>query len=141
MIGCLVAAPGLSQEEKLSPAEMRQEQKYARKEAEAWVKDEMEMRKKVIACLRKIKDERSAKKASKLLCKLLENNEGEQTAMGEVGVAVRPTGTAMEAEDKKREAAVNKQKQQLQAELSRIESLELVEPSWITAQSLVEKLP
>lgn len=120
---------------------MRQEQKMARQEAEMWVKDEISLRKKVISHLRKIKDERSAQKACVSICKLLKNDVGEQTAMGEVGVAQRPTGDAIEAEDKKREPIVSKQKKQIAAELKRIEALELSEPEWITAQTLVEQMP
>lgn len=137
----LVSVPGNGQEEKLSPAQQRQEQKYARHEAETWVKDEINLRKKVIAQLRKIKDERSAEKACKVLCDMLESGSGEQTALGEVGVMTRPTGEAMEAEDKKREALVAKQKKQIKAELKRIDALELATPEWITAQMLVEKMP
>ncbi len=141
MIGWLAISPGMSQEEKMSPSELRQEQKFARQEAEAWVKEEMATRKKVIACLRKIKDERSAKKAAAQLCKILDTHAGEQTAMGEVGEASRPTGAAIENEDKKRQPAVDKQKNQIKAELERIEKLQITDTSWVEAQSLVEKLP
>lgn len=143
LLSCVLLVFSLSfaQEERLSPAEMRQEQKMARQEAELWVKDEITLRKKVIAQLRKIKDERSAQKASASICKLLKNDVGAQTAMGEVGVAQRPTGDAIVAEDKKREPIVAKQKKQIAAELKRIEDLELSVPEWITAQTLVEKMP
>lgn len=141
MVMLVAMASVNGQEEKLSPAELRQEQKYAKKAAEAWVKDEIDLRKKVISQLRKIKDERSAEKASKVLNKLLASNAGEQTAMGEVGEMTRPVGDAMDAEDKKREPLVSKQKKQIESELKRIEVLELAVPEWITAQMLVEKMP
>lgn len=129
------------QDDKLKPSELRQEQKYARKAAESWVKDEIDTRKKVIAQLRKVKDERSAEKAAKVISKMLESSAGEQTALGEVGEMTRPTGEAMEAEDKKRESVVSKQKKQISAELKRIEALELESPEWQAAQMLVEKMP
>lgn len=138
----LAVAPCFGQdEEELSPSERRQEQKMARQTAEAWVKDEMALRKKVIAQLRKIKDERSAEKAAKVINKLLETSSGEQTALGEVGEATRPTGAAIEAEDKKREPLVSKQKKQIAAELQRISDLELDVPEWASAQMLVESMP
>ena len=137
----LAVAPCYGQDEALSPSEKRQEQKLARQEAETWVKDEMALRKKVIAQLRKIKDERSAEKAAKVINKLLDNSSGEQTALGEVGEATRPTGEAIEAEDKKREPVVSKQKKQIAAELKRISALELDVPEWASAQMLVESMP
>ena len=60
---------GYAQDERLKPSELRQEQKYARKAAESWVKDEIDTRKKVIAQLRKVKDEKSAEKLMQsLIC-------------------------------------------------------------------------
>lgn len=137
----MAVAPCYGQDEELSPSEKRQEQKLARQAAETWVKDEMALRKKVIAQLRKIKDERSAEKAAKVINKLLDNSSGQQTALGEVGEATRPTGEAIEAEDKKREAVVSKQKKQIAAELKRISALELDVPEWVSAQLLVESMP
>ncbi len=141
LLAMALVTPGYGQDEKLKPSELRQEQKYARKAAESWVKDEIDTRKKVIAQLRKVKDERSAEKAAKALGKMLESSAGEQTALGEVGEMTRPTGEAMEAEDKKREPLVSKQKKQISAELKRIEALELESPEWQEAQMLVEKMP
>lgn len=142
-VGILLACSLPAQEEKLSPAEMRQEQKFARKEAEAWVKEEMTTRKKVIACLRKIKDERSANKETKTLLTLLENEVGTKTALGEVGEVKRPTGEAMEEEDKKRGQAVVKQKKQIKAELKRINQLfgDDAPGELINVLNLVEAMP
>lgn len=141
LLALVAVAPCFGQDEEMSPSERRQEQKFARQAAEAWVKDEMALRKKVIAQLRKIKDERSAEKAAKAISKLLETSSGEQTALGEVGEATRPTGDAIEAEDKKREPIVSKQKKQIAAELERISDLELDVPEWVSAQMLVESMP
>lgn len=137
----MAVAPCYGQDEELSPSEKRQEQKLARQTAETWVKDEIALRKKVIAQLRKIKDERSAEKAAKVINKLLDTTTGAQTALGEVGEATRPTGEAIEAEDKKREPLVSKQKKQIATELKRISDLELDVPEWATAQMLVESMP
>ncbi len=134
-------APCFGQDEELSPSERRQEQKFARQAAETWVKDEMALRKKVIAQLRKIKDERSAEKAAKAIGTLLDTSSGKQTALGEMGEATRPTGDAIEAEDKKREPIVSKQKKQIAAELKRISDLELDVPEWASARILVESMP
>lgn len=141
LLAMVFGSMGYAQDERLKPSELRQEQKYARKAAESWVKDEIDTRKKVIAQLRKVKDEKSAEKAAKVLSKMLESSTGEQTALGEVGEMTRPTGEAMEAEDKKREPLVSKQKKQISAELKRIEDLELESPEWMAAQMLVEKMP
>ena len=137
----LAVAPCFGQDEELSPSERRQEQKMARQAAEVWVKDEINLRKKVIAQLRKVKDERSAAKAAKVINKLLAKSSGEMTALGEVGEMKRPTGEAIEAEDKKREAVVTKQKSQIENELERISALELDVPEWVSAQMLVESMP
>lgn len=126
--------------EEPTPSEVRAEQKNARREAADWVKKEMATRKKVISQLHKVKDDRSAGKAAKKLNKILNITSGEKTAMGEAGEERRPTGDAMDEEDKKKEPLVSKQKQQLDEELERIKELELDNEDLNEVLKHVEKL-
>ena len=112
-----------------------------RKEAAAWVKQEISRRQKALSLLTKVKDERTAARVGPALAALYSSAAGGQTAMGEVGPAARPVGEAMEAEDRKNAARVEKQKAALAAEKGRIEALELDCPELKAGLELMEKEP
>lgn len=79
-------------------AEMRE----ARKEAAAYVKDELKRNKKLAGLLKKVKDAKSAKKQAEKILELTGSGKKKKTALGDAGPATRPTGPAMDEERKKR---------------------------------------
>lgn len=112
-----------------------------RKEAAAWAKQEISRRQKALSLLTKVKDERSAARVGPALAALYSSAAGGQTAMGEVGAPARPAGEAMEAEDRRNAARVEKQKAALAAEKERIEALELDCPELKAGLELMEREP
>ncbi len=112
-----------------------------RKEAAAWAKQEISRRQKALSLLMKVKDERSAARVGPVLAALYSSAAGGQTAMGEVGASARPVGEAMEAEDRKNAARVEKQKAALEAERARIEALELDCPELKAGLELMGREP
>ncbi len=98
--------------------------RFERKDAAVWVKEEMNRRKKTLALLKKIKDEKSADKAAKALLALY-GVSGKQTAMGESGPAQKPTGEAYEEAEAKNARQLEKLDAAIAAQRERIEELEL----------------
>ncbi len=102
--------------------------RFEKKEAAAWVKEEMGRLKKTLAILKRVKDEKSADKAGKALLALYEV-EREQTAMGEVGPARKPEGEAMMEAEEKNAKALEKMQKAIDSQCLRIAALELESPT------------
>ncbi len=100
----------------------------SRREAVAWIKTSMNNRKKAIGLLKKVKDEKSAKRIGKTLQKLFETNAGTQTAMGEVAPPSAPEGEAMDQEMEKKGKQIEKLDEAIAAERDRIDGLNLSVP-------------
>lgn len=116
-------APVMAEDDAPSAAELRE----ARKEAKAYIKKEIARNKKLVGYLKKIKDDKSAKKQSLAILKYLDNNVGEKTALGEVGEAKRPEGQAMDEEMAKKQKEIEASYDKINLELERIGELELGE--------------
>ncbi len=138
-IGLFVAAPVTmadSDDAPKSSAELRVE----KKEAAAWYKKKLARQKKAIAALKKVKDEKSAKKAASSIMKLYGRLVGgEQTAMGTSGPAEVPSGEAADEVAAKYEKQLDKLQEQLNKELERIGELELSVPELDEAIDAVNK--
>ncbi len=104
--------------------------RFERKEAATWVKEEMNRRKKTLALLKRVKDEKSAEKVGKALLEMYDAG-GEETALGETGPAPKPTGEAMAAAEEKNAKALEKMQKAIAAERERIAELE-IESSTLT---------
>ncbi len=95
----------------------------SRREAAVWVKEAMNKRKKAIGLLKKVKDEKTAKRIGKALQKEFATNAGEQTAMGEVAPPQAPEGEAMDAEMEKKSEQMGKLDEAIAKQRERIEAL------------------
>ena len=100
MVLGLLICPAMAQEEdsaqdaaptKEDAAELRE----ARKEAAAYVKEELKRNKKLTSLLKKVKDAKSAKKQSEKILELTGNGKKKKTALGEAGAAKMPTRGCM----------------------------------------------
>lgn len=114
-------SPVMAQDDAPTAAELRE----ARKEAKAYIKKEMARNKKLVGFLKKIKDDKSAKKQAKVILKYLDNNVGEKTALGEVGEETRPEGPAMDEEMAKKQKEIDASYDKVILEMERIGELEL----------------
>lgn len=138
-IGLFAAAPVTMADSDNAPkssAELRVE----KKEAAAWYKKKLARQKKAIAALKKVKDEKSAKKAAASIMKLYGHLVGgEQTAMGTAGPAEVPSGEAADEVAVKYEKQLDKLQEQLNNEIERIGGLELSVPELDEAIEAVNK--
>lgn len=138
-IGLLAAGPvtlAESDDKPKSSAELRVE----KKEATSWYKKKLARQKKAIAALKKVKDEKSAKKAAASIMKLYGHLVGgDQTAMGTSGPAEVPSGEAADEVATKFEKQLSKLQEQLNDEINRIGELELSVPELDEAIDAVNK--
>lgn len=109
LVMCPVMAQDLAESADEAPAkeaaptkEELAEMREARKEASAYVKDELKRNKKLASLLKKVKDAKSAKKQAEKILELTGSGKTNKTALGDAGPATRPTGPAMDEERKKR---------------------------------------
>ncbi len=102
--------------------------RYEVKDAQLWVKGQLNNAKKSTSILKKVKDEKSATKAVTALKKLLGSNEGEKTALGTVGAAKAPEGAAIDQVREKSAKQIEKASKDLATQIERIEALELDHP-------------
>lgn len=130
MVLGLLLCPAMAQDEapageeapsKEDAAELRE----ARKEAAAYVKDELKRNKKLTSLLKKVKDAKSAKKQSEKILALTGNGKKKKTALGEAGPAKRPTGPAMDEERKKRARELKSSYAKLLKQIDELEELEI----------------
>lgn len=104
-------------------AEMRE----ARKEAAAYVKDELKRNKKLASLLKKVKDARSAKKQAEKILELTGSGKTNQTALGDAGPATRPTGPAMDEVRKKNARELKRTYAKLIKQVEAFNELEIVD--------------
>ncbi len=100
-------------------------ERYEVKDAQVWVKAQLNKAKKSTGILKKVKDEKSATKAVKALQKLLNIKEGQKTALGTVGAAKAPEGVAIDQVREKFAKQIEKASKDLATQIERIEALEL----------------
>lgn len=135
----LVGAPTLTAAEDDAPkssAETRAE----KKEATEWYKKKIARQKKAVAALKKVRDEKSAKKAASTIMKYYGKLVGgNSTAMGTSGPAEVPEGEAMDAAAEKYEKQLEKLQEQLNDEIERIGELNISCPELDDAIDAVNK--
>ena len=119
-------------------AELRE----ARKEAAAYVKDELKRNKKLTSLLKKVKDEKSAKKQAEKILELTGSGKTKKTALGDAGPAKRPTGPAMDEERKKRARELKTSYAKLRKQVETFNELEIEDcEEFNEIKSALEKLP
>lgn len=119
-------------------AEMRE----ARKEASAYVKDELKRNKKLAGLLKKVKDAKSAKKQAEKILELTGSGKKKKTALGDAGPATRPTGPAMDEERKKRARELKASYAKLRKQVEVFNELEISDcEEFDDIKAAVEKLP
>ncbi len=98
-----------------------------RREAANWLKDHMQMRKRILMALKKIKNERTAERGLQAITAICRpDNAGSQTALGEVGEAPgMPETEAMQALLERNRTQIRRSDRAIQAELDRISELGL----------------
>lgn len=98
-----------------------------RREAANWLKDHMQMRKRILTALKKIKNERTAERGLQAITAICRpDNAGSQTALGEVGEAPgMPETEAMQALLERNRTQIRRSDRAIQAELDRITELGL----------------
>ena len=102
------------------------ETRAEKKEAAEWYKKKIARQKKAIAALKKVRDEKSAKKAAETIMKYYGKLVGgKSTAMGASGPAEVPEGEAMDAAAEKYEKQLEKLQEQLNDEIERIGELNI----------------
>lgn len=109
-------------DEPKSAAEARME----KKDAADWYKKKLARQKKAVSALKKVKNEKTAKKAAATIMKHYGKLVGgKQTAMGSSGPAEIPDNESMDAMAEKYEKQLEKLQEQLNAEIERIGELEI----------------
>lgn len=125
----------LSKEE---AAELRE----SRKEASAYVKDELKRNKKLASLLKKVKDAKSAKKQAEKILELTGSGKTKKTALGEAGPATVPTGPAMDEERRKRARELKTSYAKLRKQVEVFNELEIEDcEEFDEIKSALEKLP
>ncbi len=107
-----------------SPAFANAEERDARKDAAAWVKTAQDTHKKALGILKKVKNKKSADAAAKKLSALFPA-EGKKTAMGATGPARMPDSEVLEEVAGSRLEKIREMGDEIQAEVDRIEGLDL----------------
>lgn len=146
VLGFLIC-PAMAQEEdsaqdaaptKEDAAELRE----ARKEAAAYVKEELKRNKKLTSLLKKVKDAKSAKKQSEKILELTGNGKKKKTALGEAGAAKMPTGDAMNEERKKRARELKTSYAKLRKQVEEFNELEIEDcEEYNDIKTAVQNLP
>lgn len=147
MVLGLLICPAMAQEEdsaqdaaptKEDAAELRE----ARKEAAAYVKEELKRNKKLTSLLKKVKDAKSAKKQSEKILELTGNGKKKKTALGEAGAAKMPTGDAMNEERKKRARELKTSYAKLRKQVEAFNELEIEDcEEYNDIKTAVQNLP
>lgn len=110
--------------EKVSAADKRAE----KKDAALWYKDYMDKKKKAATALKKVKDEKSAAKAVKLMSELYGlSGKGKQTALGEVGESKKPENPAIDELMTRNEKKIEKLNAAIEKEKARIDKADLLD--------------
>lgn len=118
----MVMAEDESGDAPVSAAETRQE----KKDAADWYKKKLARMKKAVSALKKVKNEKTAKKAAASIMKHYGKLVGgKQTGMGTTKAAEVPENASMDAMAEKYEKQIEKLQEQLNAEIERIGELEI----------------
>lgn len=121
-----LAQPLCAQDDALPKAEQAKIEREEKKLAADWVKNEITTLRKTTALIKKVKDDKTAKKANKKLQDMYgKKGTKKKTAMGEAGPATMPRGAAYKEQIKKNEATLTKLKRELKREITRISEIEL----------------
>ena len=126
----LLLCPAMAQDdapakEEAPSKEDAAELREARKEAAAYVKEELKRNKKLTSLLKKVKDAKSAKKQSDKILELTGNGKKKKTALGEAGPARIPSGPAMDEERKKRARELKSSYAKLRKQVEEFNELEI----------------
>ena len=149
LVMCPVMAQDLAESADEAPAkeaaptkEDAAEMREARKEASAYVKDELKRNKKLASLLKKVKDAKSAKKQAEKILELTGSGKTKKTALGDAGPAKRPTGPAMDEERKKRARELKTSYAKLRKQVEVFNELEIEDcEEYDEIKSALEKLP
>ncbi len=114
--------------------------RFEKQGATVWVKQEMTRLKKTLALLKRIKDERSAKKGAKALQDMY-GKAGTTTAMGEVAPPELPKGEAVAAAVARNAPRLASLEQAIVEETERIEALELKSTELAEALEAMRRVP
>ena len=137
--GLLMAAPVTEAAEDLAP-KSSSETRMEKKEAAEWYKKKLARQKKAIAALKKVKNEKTAKKAAEAIMKHYGKLVGgEKTAMGTTAAAEIPETDAMDDMAEKYEKQLDKMQEQLNEEIERIGELNIECPELDEAIDAVNK--
>lgn len=118
----MVMAEEESGDAPVSAAELRDQ----KKEAAAWYKKKIARQKKAIAALKKVKNEKTAKKAAATIMKHYGKLVGgKETGMGTSAAAEVPENDAMDAMAEKYESQLEKLQEQLNEQIERIGELNI----------------
>lgn len=111
--------------EKISAADMRAEKKAAA----AWLKDYLDCKKRAVAALKKVKDEKSAAKAEKLIAELYGlSKKSKDTAMGERAERTRPEYAGLDELLTRNEKKIAKYNEAIEKEKARIDAAGFLTP-------------
>lgn len=149
LVMCPVMAQDLAEPADDAPAkeaaptkEDAAELREARKEAAAYVKDELKRNKKLTSLLKKVKDEKSAKKQAEKILDLTGSGKKKKTALGEAGPASVPTGPAMDEERKKRARELKTSYAKLRKQVEAFNELEISDcEEYDNIKTALENLP
>lgn len=119
-------------------AELRE----VRKEAAAYVKEELKRNKKLASLLKKVKDAKSAKKQAEKILELTGSGKKKKTALGEAGPASVPTGPAMDEERKKKARELKTSYAKLRKQVETFNELEIEDcEEYDEIKTALESLP
>ncbi len=110
-----------AEEEEAAPKATREEIK----EAQAWIKQQLNLSKKSIATLKRVKDNRSAEKSLASFKKFLPAVAGTSTGFGTTGKPKAPEGAGIEQIREKSAKAIEKASKDLTTQIERVEALEI----------------
>ncbi len=114
--------------------------RFEKQGATVWVKEEMTRLKKTLALLKRVRDEKSADKASKVLLSMY-GRAGTATAMGEVGAAQLPKGDAFAAAMGRNAPRIAALEEAVKEQCKRIAALELESADMADALDALSKAP
>lgn len=109
----------------------------AKKEATAWVKQDLKRLKAAAKILKKVKDEKSAEAAAKQIETVYGVGEESETAMGDAAPAAQPTGEEMDALLIKNKRTYEKLQKAVEKEWDRIEEKEVPASALDSCRSLI----
>ncbi len=115
-----------AEEEEAAPKPTRDEIK----EAQAWIKQQLNLSKKSTAILKRVKDNRSAEKSLAAFKKVLPAVAGTTTGFGTTGKPTAPEGAGIDQIREKSAKAIEKASNDLTTQIERVEALEIENPEF-----------